>query len=257
MEEIPFADGNVTGAVRVGETVRRRTGPWTPAVHALLRRLEAAGFAGAPRVLGFDERGREVLTFIPGETSPDPRMHFGADAALAAAARMLRRLHDTAAGFAPPPDASWRFGVGAPHGGGVICHNDVAPYNTIVAGGRPIAFIDWDFAAPGPPEWDVAHALWRFAPLYGGGVFGGPAEQARRMRVYCAAYGLEDRRGLLDVVERRQVVLYESLRAWAAAGDPAFAALLREGHGDGVLRDLAYLRENSAALAAELEAAGP
>ena len=56
--EIPFDDGNISGAVRVGNTVRRAAGWWTLAVHALLRHLEQAGFDGAPRVLGFDERGR-------------------------------------------------------------------------------------------------------------------------------------------------------------------------------------------------------
>ncbi|HKF74825.1 MAG TPA: hypothetical protein VKF59_01675 [Candidatus Dormibacteraeota bacterium] len=43
--------GFVNAVVRVGSTVRRSTGPWTPAVHALLRHLEAAGFAESPSVL--------------------------------------------------------------------------------------------------------------------------------------------------------------------------------------------------------------
>jgi hypothetical protein len=51
----------LTEVERVGDTIRRGTGPWTPAVHALLRHLEAVGFDAAPRVLGFDEQGREVL----------------------------------------------------------------------------------------------------------------------------------------------------------------------------------------------------
>jgi hypothetical protein len=60
--------GNVGGAVRVGDTVRRSAGPWTPAVHALLAHLAGTGFTGAPRPLGFDEQGREVLTFLEGES---------------------------------------------------------------------------------------------------------------------------------------------------------------------------------------------
>jgi hypothetical protein len=60
--------GNIGGAVRAGDTVRRAAGPWTPAVHALLAHLAAKAFAGAPRPLGFDERGREVLTFLEGGT---------------------------------------------------------------------------------------------------------------------------------------------------------------------------------------------
>jgi len=42
------------------------TGPWTPAVHALLTHLESHGVA-APRALRFDECGREILSFVPGD----------------------------------------------------------------------------------------------------------------------------------------------------------------------------------------------
>src|SRR6266498_211042 len=57
-EEV-LAGGNFNHVVRVGDTVRRvKTGAWTPAVHALLRHLERAGFDGAPRALGVDDRGR-------------------------------------------------------------------------------------------------------------------------------------------------------------------------------------------------------
>ena len=45
-----------------------RPGGWTPAVHALLAHLAGTGFTGAPRPLGFDEQGREVLTFLEGES---------------------------------------------------------------------------------------------------------------------------------------------------------------------------------------------
>ncbi len=57
-----MAGGRNDGATRVGNSVRRRTGQHTPAVHALLRHLHAVGFTRAPEVLGIDEQGREVLT---------------------------------------------------------------------------------------------------------------------------------------------------------------------------------------------------
>ena len=67
--EVPLLGGDMTeGVVRVGRTVRRPVRPHTPAVHALLRHLEAVGFDGAPRVLGIDGRNREVLTYLPGFT---------------------------------------------------------------------------------------------------------------------------------------------------------------------------------------------
>ena len=66
--ETPLAGGRQTaGVVRVGDTVRRPTGPHSPFVHDLLRHLEAVGFGGAPGLLGVDEWGREVLAFVEGE----------------------------------------------------------------------------------------------------------------------------------------------------------------------------------------------
>jgi len=37
---------------RRGDLVIRDAGPWTPAVHALLRHLEDVGFSAAPRLVG-------------------------------------------------------------------------------------------------------------------------------------------------------------------------------------------------------------
>jgi hypothetical protein len=100
--EIPLGGGNASGGVvRIGDTVRRPAGPWTPAVHALLTHLRAAGFHGAPRPLSLGDRGREVLTFIPG-TIPWPG-HFhllGPDDRLRRAARLIRDFHDAVTGFA-------------------------------------------------------------------------------------------------------------------------------------------------------------
>jgi hypothetical protein len=66
--EIPLVAGSESRVrVRVGQTVRRTGNSWSPAVLDLLRHLEGAGSAGAPRALGFDELGREILTYIDGE----------------------------------------------------------------------------------------------------------------------------------------------------------------------------------------------
>src|SRR5690606_36649810 len=107
-QEIPLRGGNTSTVVRVGDTVSRNTGPWTPAVHSLLRHLEAVGFTGAPRALGFDERGREVLSYLEGECGAYPLAgHWVTDEALAAVATMLRRFHDAQYGFRPQPGAVW------------------------------------------------------------------------------------------------------------------------------------------------------
>jgi hypothetical protein len=41
--------GYLNAVVRIGDTVHRPTARWSPAVHALLRHFEEAGFDGAPR----------------------------------------------------------------------------------------------------------------------------------------------------------------------------------------------------------------
>jgi len=67
--EQPLAGGNTnSGVVRVGATVRRGQTAASPAVHQLLRHLEAKGFDGSPRFLGIDAEGREILSFIAGTT---------------------------------------------------------------------------------------------------------------------------------------------------------------------------------------------
>jgi hypothetical protein len=251
--------GNVSPVYRVGDTVRRQTGPWTPAVHALLRHLEAASFDGAPRVLGFDGDGREVLSYIDGFVpyAPDVPAEIWTDDALAAAARMVRSYHDAVRSFEPPAGAAWRVCPGAPAGGDIICHNDIAPWNTVYRDAVPVALIDWDFAAPAPAIWDVAYAAWRFVRLYYDGVPGAtqppdPAEQARRLRIFCNEYGLRDRGDLLDVVQARQQVMHDTVRVWGQAGVPGFAEMWKTGHAEAPLLDREYVARFRTMLASRL-----
>jgi aminoglycoside phosphotransferase (APT) family kinase protein len=89
-----------------------------------------------------------------------------------------------------------------------VCHNDLAPVTTIYFDHRPIAFIDWDFAAPAPSLWDVAYAAWSFVLLSSDEFCRryGYSTDARgpRLRAFCDAYGMDERdRGrLLDTVRR-------------------------------------------------------
>jgi len=86
----PLGGGNVSaGVVRVGDTVRRPSGPWTGSVDALLRHLERVGFTGAPRALGRDEKGRQVLEYVPGQVHvPPSRLDL---AALTRVGQLIRR----------------------------------------------------------------------------------------------------------------------------------------------------------------------
>jgi aminoglycoside phosphotransferase (APT) family kinase protein len=229
--------GNTGGAIRVGDTVRRSAGPWTSSVHGLLRHLEAAGFAGAPRALGHDELGREVLTFLPGETvgtaRPWPRwVH--SDEALRQVAHWLRDLHTAVADFVPPADAIWREG-GAWRPGLIVGHNDAAPYNAAWADGRLVGFFDWDFAAPVTPEWDLAFTAFGWVPLHARHVvaaegFTAFADRPRRLRLFLDAYGWDgpvDR--FLDTVRQRVRASADGIRRTAKAGDPAYRRMIEQG----------------------------
>jgi Phosphotransferase enzyme family len=247
--EEPLAGGTFGTVVRVGDTVRRETGPWTPAVHALLRHLEAAGFAEAPRVLGIDEQGREILSFAEGEVPwPPPAWLWEEDATAWDAGALARRYHDAVAGFVAPPDAHWRM---AAAGDEVICHRDIAPWNVVYRDRTPVALIDWDFAGPGTRLWDLAYAAWRFAPLYAPR----PGEEpdversARRLGLLCDGYGLDRRDGLLEAVVGRMRAMHDFL---VGGSEPLAARLVAEGHHRAALEDADWVTANAARLAAAL-----
>lgn len=229
--------GNTGGAVRVGDTVRRNAGPWTPSVHALLRHLEASGFDRAPRALGFDERGREVLSFLPGETVGTTRPWPGwahSDDALCQVARWLRDFHTAVADFVPPDGAVWREG-GTWRPGLIVGHNDAAPYNAAWASGRLVGFFDWDFAAPVTAEWDLAFTGFAWVPLHARHIvsaegFTAFADRPRRLRLFLDAYGWDgpvDR--FVDTVRHRVLASAAGIRRTAAAGDPAYRRLVEQG----------------------------
>ena len=240
--EIPLAGGNMsTGVVRVGDTVRRPAGPWTPAVHALLSHLHAVGFHGAPRPLGIDEHGREILTFIPGTVAwPDHFHLLHGDGQLRHVARLIREFHDAVAGFTPPPGAQWQALIPA-DGDEIIAHHDLAPWNLIVSDPR-WAFIDWDTAAPGTRLWDLAYAIHGFVPLTAN-----PAYQrndaSRRLRLIADTYGLTERQRLdiIPLLGRRTQAMHAFLAKQAAQGNQPWAQLWQEGHGDAWRADTDYI----------------
>jgi len=242
--EVPLHGGNMSGGVvRVGDTVRRPAGPWTPAVHALLAHLHAAGFQGAPRPLGIDERGREILTFIPGPVAwPDHFHQLDGDGGLRRAARLIREFHDAVAGFTPPPGARWQVLMPA-DGDEIIAHHDLAPWNLVMGDGR-WAFIDWDTAAPGTRLWDLAYAMHGFAPLSANPAFQ-RADVSRRLRLIADAYELTEpqRLGIIPLLARRTQAMHDFLARQAARGTQPWARLWREGHGDVWQADTRYITD--------------
>lgn len=175
-DETPLHGGRLTpGVVRVGATVRRPASAASGATAALLDHLQAAGFAGAPVYLGQDERGRDMLCWIEGWV-PARFQHF-ADEQVARAGALLRGLHAATRGSVL---------AGARE---VVCHHDPGPNNVVFQDGVPVAFIDFDMAAPGDALEDVAYMAWTWC-LSSKPARGPVAVQAGQLRVLADAYGL-------------------------------------------------------------------
>jgi Phosphotransferase enzyme family len=236
--------GFVTTAVRAGNTVRRAQPEDPEYVHALLGWLERQGWDGAPRFLGTDELGREVLSFIEGHVAWEPAQppSVASDASLARVAGLVREFHDLTAGTP--------LAVGAE----VACHNDLSPKNTVYrdsgTGLVPVAFIDWDLAAPGERIHDIARVCWQYLDL--GPAGDDPAIAGRRMRLICDAYGLPDRGPLLPTILWWQDRCWRGIEASASAGDPAMIRLRDGGAARSVRAAYDWVTSHRAELAAHL-----
>jgi hypothetical protein len=171
--EIPLTGRVTKGVVQVGDTVRRPPRPHAEFIHALLNHIAEAKFTGAPRFLGVDDEGRDILTFIPGDVPKDLGWH--ADRTLSAAASLIRRYHDATIGLLPVPSLFE-----------VVCHNDLSPCNCVFVAGEPVALIDFDAAAPGTRRSDFGYAAWLWLDL--GNTDIAAAEQRRRLRLFADAY---------------------------------------------------------------------
>ena len=212
--------------VRIGNTVRRPLRPTSPATHALLRHLEDVGFPGAPRVLGIDDEGREVLSFVPGTavTRPCPAWAL-TDDALVSVAALLRDYHRAVGSFDPSP-YDWPASPPAPFAGHLVSHNDVNLDNVVFRGGRAVALIDFDLASPGSRVWDVGGAVRLWAPLRPDR----DVDDARRgrvlarLRLFVDSYGLSDadRDDLVSAVRHNHEWSYDIVDTAAANGHAAF-----------------------------------
>jgi hypothetical protein len=232
--EQPLFGGNTNErVVRLGDTVRRPAGPWTPAIHAVLAHLAEQGYRGAPRAHGLDEQGREILDYIEGEVVwPDHFDLVESDAALAGVVASIRGFHDAAATFSGVERFTWSDRGADPRGPReILCHNDLAPWNLIHVQPGSWAFIDWDLAAPGRCSWDLAWALLSFVPLM---PENDPGDQrvVERIRLFRDTYGAaEFPTDVLAVAVERCEHKAERIDRLGAAGEEPYARLLAEGHG--------------------------
>ncbi|MFD7522597.1 phosphotransferase enzyme family protein [Paenibacillus chitinolyticus] len=249
-----LAGGNVSKVYRSGNTVRRELKPNSRNIHALLNHLDNKGYDYAPKYLGTDEKGREILSFIEGEAGNYPlKKYMRSDDVLREIAKMLRLYHDAVSDFSF--DDSWRPLDGTPQPLEVICHNDFAVYNIIFQHEKPIGIIDFDAAGPGPRLWDIAYTLYTCVPLSrlhltetGEIVYYDSSQDAsrikNRVKLFFDSYGEGFAENYIDMVLLRLEGLCKTITRRASEGDLAFQKMLDEGHLEHYRKDITFISEH-------------
>lgn len=238
----------MTRVRRNGKIMEREAREFTTSVHRFLQFLADSGFDCSPRPLGI-EGDVEFLEYIDGEVGNYPLTEeVKSTGALLSAARTLRQMHDIAATFEPRPHDRWMLPPREP--AETMCHGDFAPYNCVFEDGRVVGVIDFDTVHPGPCAWDIAYALYRFAPFTGASNaegFGSLEDQCERARMFCDEYGMavEDRERLPELVVARLETLVRYMVEQAGTGDATFSDNIADGHAALYLRDIAHVRENA------------
>ncbi|MBB4481852.1 phosphotransferase enzyme family protein [Rhizobium etli] len=241
-------EGGRTGQIwRDGNSVIRPSGAWTPTVHRFLRHLRNRGFRAAPEPIAISAEGEEVVSYVAGRVCEDLRDPFvGSERMLISAARLLREFHSASEGFLESDGEikAWMLPPQEPRE--IVCHADFAPYNVATVDHEAVGIIDFDTAHPAPRLWDLAYAVYRWAPLSdpaNSAVAFGLEEQLRRAEIFCTAYGatVEERRRLPEMICRRLQALVDFMLASAAAGDATFVEDVATGDARLYLNDIQYI----------------
>ncbi|MDP5273587.1 phosphotransferase [Chengkuizengella axinellae] len=250
--EEKLSGGNVSKVYRAGDTVRREVKTDSTKIHQLLKHLENKGFSYAPKFLGIDDKGREVLSFIEGEAGNYPlRKYMWSNKTLIEIAKILRSYHEAVSDF--PITGQWKSIDNTPHNLEVVCHNDFAIYNIIFNHEKPVGIIDFDFAGPGPRLWDIAYTLYTCVPLSrlyhtetGEAVYYNSSKDAerikQRVKLFFDSYGMEGiEENFLKMVLQRLEGVCMTMKRKASEGDMAFQKMIDEGHYEHYQNEIKFI----------------
>jgi hypothetical protein len=239
MDEEQLAGGvaNAGAVTRVGDYVLRPANSHSESIHRFLRALRAAGFDGASVPIGIDADGRERLLFIEGDVALPPFPAWvQTEESLASIAILMRRFHDAARRI-DLSGLTWSDEMADPAGGPIVCHNDVCPENVVFRDGRAVGLLDWDFAAPGRPVYDLVQFARMCIPvddeLNSARLGFVSTERPARLRLIADAYGLtrDERRELFAVLQESIAKGGAFVRRRVEAGDPNFIAMWNQMGG--------------------------
>lgn len=234
-----------------GNLVTRPLNPWTKTIHAYLNHLHHQGLAFVPLPHNIDEASAtEQVSYIEGEVcSSLINDAFLSETALISAAKLLRQLHDASVGFLSQlkGDEVWMLPCLSP--AEVICHADYAPYNAVAKDNQVVGIIDFDTCHPGTRVWDVAYAIYRWAPLSrpgADGVSGSTQQHIARANQFCDAYGLtnQQRAEIAPIMVERLRKMINYIVKQAKNGNQTFIANMDDGHHIHYQKDINFLTKN-------------
>ena len=236
MEEEVLAGGvaNAGKVRRVGDRVVRPANGNSESIHRFLRDLRSVGCSGAPLPVEVHSDGTEELLFVEGEVAVPPFPPWvQTDDALTSIVRLMRSVH-AASSKVDLGGLSWSSEMADPAGGSVVCHNDVCPENVVFREGEAVALLDWDFAAPGRPEFDLAQFARMCVPvddeLSASRLGFVDADRPARLRLVGDSYGLDlaGRQAVVDLLDQTIEHGGAFLLRRVEAGDPGFVAMWNE-----------------------------
>jgi hypothetical protein len=229
---------NAGKVVRAGDHVLRPGSAYAKSIHQFLRALRDEGFDGASQPVGVDPDGRERLEFIEGEVALPPYPDWAQrDDPLASLAELVRRFHEASRRI-DLTGLDWNHEMADPVGGVLVCHNDVCLENVVFRDGEAVGLLDFDFAAPGRPEYDLAQFARMCVPVddevNAPRLGWHPVDKPARLRLVADAYGLDTsgRTELLCILSESMEGGAVFLRRRVAAGDPNFVRMWTDMGGE-------------------------
>ena len=230
----------------------------TSTVHALLQHLVDGGFNGCPTPL-WQRKGLGAVSYLAGRAYGYPLPTFlRATDPLEAFGAMLRRAHDLSEDFST--NGPWAAGDIAMQPGWVVTHSDIGPGNIVWGSAvwgsteseidQPVGLIDWEFAEPGPRQYDLVAAAMNLC---------GHVDPSKHERAGLLGLNIDDRLGAFasgygntsaaelraiapDVVAERVV----DYRDRVASGVPRWQELEVDDVGSRMEANLGFLRESIA-----------
>jgi hypothetical protein len=240
VEEEPLAGriANAGSVTRSGDFILRPHNPHSEAIGDFLESIAQAGFAGIPRPAGVTPDGRDRFVYVAGEVPIPPYPEWAQrDDVLSSISELLRDFHNASRTY---DFSAWRWSneMADPDGGPLICHNDVCLENVVFEGGIAVGLLDFGFAAPGRPTYDLATFARMCVPIddetnaaRNGWL---SSDSPSRLRLIMDTYGLDDsaRLEMFAELTRSMDRGGEFMRRRVGAGDPNFTKMWNEMGGE-------------------------